>query len=154
MIEQYAHWNEDTGEWQLKCVAYTGNNMRKQTTFTDPQNARSDEADLSHVYLAYTPESREEAMRAMRMGTKHRKSSKKYVFTSFPCEKNELISMFSWYGVISYTFRKRKEPTIESLLKWRDFLGERFPIFALRLVSAAFWRPRWFKKIGVVLSSL
>lgn len=25
------HWNEDIGEWQLKCVAYTGNNMRKQT---------------------------------------------------------------------------------------------------------------------------
>ncbi len=31
MIEQYVHWNEDIGEWQLKCVAYTGNNMRKQT---------------------------------------------------------------------------------------------------------------------------
>lgn len=29
MIEQYTHWNEDIGEWQLKCVAYTGNNMRK-----------------------------------------------------------------------------------------------------------------------------
>ena len=30
MIDQYVHWNEDIGEWQLKCVAYTGNNMRKQ----------------------------------------------------------------------------------------------------------------------------
>nr|ASS77296.1 kinesin family member 3A [Palaemon carinicauda] len=30
MIERYVHWNEDIGEWQLKCVAYTGNNMRKQ----------------------------------------------------------------------------------------------------------------------------
>lgn len=29
MIERYTHWNEDIGEWQLKCVAYTGNNMRK-----------------------------------------------------------------------------------------------------------------------------
>lgn len=29
MIERYVHWNEDIGEWQLKCVAYTGNNMRK-----------------------------------------------------------------------------------------------------------------------------
>ncbi|XP_011503890.1 PREDICTED: kinesin-II 85 kDa subunit isoform X2 [Ceratosolen solmsi marchali] len=28
-IERYVHWNEDIGEWQLKCVAYTGNNMRK-----------------------------------------------------------------------------------------------------------------------------
>lgn len=30
MVERYVHWNEDIGEWQLKCVAYTGNNMRKQ----------------------------------------------------------------------------------------------------------------------------
>lgn len=30
MIERYVHWNEDIGEWQLKCVAYTGNNMKKQ----------------------------------------------------------------------------------------------------------------------------
>lgn len=29
MLERYVHWNEDIGEWQLKCVAYTGNNMRK-----------------------------------------------------------------------------------------------------------------------------
>jgi len=35
MIEQYVHWNEDIGEWQLKCVAYTGNNMRKQTPQTE-----------------------------------------------------------------------------------------------------------------------
>ena len=35
MIEQYVHWNEDIGEWQLKCVAYTGNNMRKQTPMPD-----------------------------------------------------------------------------------------------------------------------
>ena len=35
MIEQVVHWNEDIGEWQLKCVAYTGNNMRKQTPLPD-----------------------------------------------------------------------------------------------------------------------
>lgn len=29
MIEENVTWNEDLGEWQLKCVAYTGNNMRK-----------------------------------------------------------------------------------------------------------------------------
>jgi len=29
MIEKYVHWNDDIGEWQLKCVAYTGNNMNK-----------------------------------------------------------------------------------------------------------------------------
>lgn len=27
LIEQYVHWNEQLGEWQVKCVAYTGNNM-------------------------------------------------------------------------------------------------------------------------------
>lgn len=30
MIERYIHWNEDIGEYQLKCVAYTGNNMKKR----------------------------------------------------------------------------------------------------------------------------
>lgn len=34
MIERYVHWNEDIGEWQLKCVAYTGNNMKKQQALT------------------------------------------------------------------------------------------------------------------------
>jgi len=37
MIEQYVHWNEDIGEWQLKCVAYTGNNMRKQSPLPDKE---------------------------------------------------------------------------------------------------------------------
>jgi hypothetical protein len=40
MIEQYVHWNEDIGEWQLKCVAYTGNNMRKQTPVPDKDKSR------------------------------------------------------------------------------------------------------------------
>jgi hypothetical protein len=29
MIERNVHWNEQIGDWELKCVAYTGNNMRK-----------------------------------------------------------------------------------------------------------------------------
>jgi kinesin family member 3A len=29
IIEENVIWNDDLGEWQLKCVAYTGNNMRK-----------------------------------------------------------------------------------------------------------------------------
>ncbi|KAF6212338.1 hypothetical protein GE061_012860, partial [Apolygus lucorum] len=29
LIEKHVHWNEDIGEWELKCVAYTGNNMKK-----------------------------------------------------------------------------------------------------------------------------
>ncbi|UMM21421.1 hypothetical protein L5515_003113 [Caenorhabditis briggsae] len=28
MIEKYVSWNEEHGEWQLKAIAYTGNNMR------------------------------------------------------------------------------------------------------------------------------
>ncbi|NP_001193783.1 kinesin-like protein KIF3A isoform X7 [Bos indicus x Bos taurus] len=57
MIENYVHWNEDIGEWQLKCVAYTGNNMRKQTPVPDKKEKDPFEVDLSHVYLAYTEES-------------------------------------------------------------------------------------------------
>ncbi|XP_030428322.1 kinesin-like protein KIF3A isoform X2 [Gopherus evgoodei] len=57
MIENYVHWNEDIGEWQLKCVAYTGNNMRKQTPVPDKKEKDPFEVDLSYVYLAYTEES-------------------------------------------------------------------------------------------------
>ena len=32
ITEENVHWNEEIGEWQLKCVAYTGNNMRKVIT--------------------------------------------------------------------------------------------------------------------------
>lgn len=28
LIEKYVYWNEEIGDWQLKCIAYTGNNMR------------------------------------------------------------------------------------------------------------------------------
>lgn len=57
MIEQYVHWNEDIGEWQLKCVAYTGNNMRKQTPNDLPERDKDlMHHDLSHVFLAYSAE--------------------------------------------------------------------------------------------------
>lgn len=29
LIEENVQWNEEIGEWQLKCVAYTGNNTHK-----------------------------------------------------------------------------------------------------------------------------
>ena len=35
MIEQNVTWNDDIGEWQLRCVAYSGNNMRKQSPQPD-----------------------------------------------------------------------------------------------------------------------
>uniref|UniRef100_A0A4W5RR39 Kinesin-like protein n=1 Tax=Hucho hucho TaxID=62062 RepID=A0A4W5RR39_9TELE len=72
MIENYVHWNEDIGEWQLKCVAYTGNNMRKQTPVPDKKEKDPFELDLSHVYLAYT----EESMRQSLMKLERPRSSK------------------------------------------------------------------------------
>uniref|UniRef100_H3CU70 Kinesin-like protein n=1 Tax=Tetraodon nigroviridis TaxID=99883 RepID=H3CU70_TETNG len=62
MIENYVHWNEDIGEWQLKCVAYTGNNMRKQTPVPDKKEKDPFEVDLSSVYLAYTEESMRQSL--------------------------------------------------------------------------------------------
>ncbi|XP_004525197.1 kinesin-like protein KIF3A [Ceratitis capitata] len=53
MINQYTHWNEDIGEWQLKCVAYTGNNMRKHIAEPQETNNKQEFMDLSHVYLSY-----------------------------------------------------------------------------------------------------
>lgn len=65
MINQYTHWNEDIGEWQLKCVAYTGNNMRKHISETKDNNKdANDLIDLSHVYLSYNSESVTQPMRA------------------------------------------------------------------------------------------
>ncbi|KAH0545725.1 kinesin-like protein KIF3A [Cotesia glomerata] len=59
MIERYVHWNEDIGEWQLKCVAYTGNNMRKAQTTASIGTAKDQpQLDLSNIYLTYNePES-------------------------------------------------------------------------------------------------
>ncbi|CAL4146750.1 unnamed protein product, partial [Meganyctiphanes norvegica] len=56
MIERYVHWNEDIGEWQLKCVAYTGNNMRKSLNNgdSDKENANC-EGDMWNVYHSYSP---------------------------------------------------------------------------------------------------
>lgn len=54
-IERNVHWNEDIGEWQLRCVAYTGNNMRKRSPSRDrSRDAAADEADLSYVYSSYS----------------------------------------------------------------------------------------------------
>ena len=58
MIEQYIHWNEDIGEWQLKCVAYTGNNMRKESPLPDKSKVRlitSQPLDCLFTYLFSAP---------------------------------------------------------------------------------------------------
>lgn len=57
LMTQNATWNEDIGEWELKCVAYTGNNMRKivpqpeDTTVT-----QISQPDFSHLYKYYPSE--------------------------------------------------------------------------------------------------
>uniref|UniRef100_A0A8W7PUM2 Kinesin-like protein n=1 Tax=Anopheles coluzzii TaxID=1518534 RepID=A0A8W7PUM2_ANOCL len=64
MIEKFTHWNEDIGEWQLKCVAYTGNNMRKNIPEPKVNTKETDLIDLSHVYLSYNTDSVAEPIRA------------------------------------------------------------------------------------------
>ncbi|CAG0925527.1 unnamed protein product [Notodromas monacha] len=62
MVDEYINWNEDIGEWQLKCVAYTGNNMRKLSVGDSPEKNRSKnagvraaagETNLTHMYISY-----------------------------------------------------------------------------------------------------
>ncbi|KAJ8668704.1 hypothetical protein QAD02_010367 [Eretmocerus hayati] len=54
LIERYIHWSEDIGEWQLKCVAYTGNNMRKsQNNSSFVEHRAVLLKDLAHNFLSY-----------------------------------------------------------------------------------------------------
>lgn len=59
LIEQYVHWNEQLGEWQVKCVAYTGNNMSAPHLVahnhhnSHEQNKYMEPPDLSERYLSY-----------------------------------------------------------------------------------------------------
>ena len=39
-MEQHIQWNEEIGEWQLRCVAYTGNNMRKSSQASQERSAQ------------------------------------------------------------------------------------------------------------------
>jgi len=54
LIEQNATFIEEYGDWQLKCIAYTGNNMRKRES-RDLGNASTSAGipDFSDVYLTY-----------------------------------------------------------------------------------------------------
>ncbi|KAL3880211.1 hypothetical protein ACJMK2_032468 [Sinanodonta woodiana] len=75
MLEQHVHWNDDIGEWHLKCVAYTGNNMRKQSPQPDKDKEKN-EMDLSNIYMAYTAEGAQIAMRAKSSKSNRPKSGK------------------------------------------------------------------------------
>lgn len=54
LIEKATLWNEDTGEWSLKCIAYAGNNMKVDVDEAEeiPQeSAQVQSVDLSFMYL-------------------------------------------------------------------------------------------------------
>jgi len=56
LIQNNVYWNEEIGEWQLKFVAYTGNNMRKQSPSPEKKRGQEEfDLDLSSAYLTYTP---------------------------------------------------------------------------------------------------
>ncbi|ESN92261.1 hypothetical protein HELRODRAFT_103862 [Helobdella robusta] len=75
LIEQNAMWSDELGEWQLKCIAYTGNNMKKDDNVHNFRDADDDdEIDLSHIYFTYTPEA--EAARILSSKNKKIKNNK------------------------------------------------------------------------------
>lgn len=53
LVEQHVQWNEEIGEWQLRCVAYTGNNMRKSSQSKVERSQDQTDLDISGVYLEY-----------------------------------------------------------------------------------------------------
>lgn len=65
MIESFTKWNDDIGDWQLKCVAYTGNNMMRKNMSEEKRGTKEPEfVDLSHVYLSYNKDSLTEPVRS------------------------------------------------------------------------------------------
>lgn len=74
LIDKFTHWNEDIGEWQLKCVAYSGNNMRKN--IVDQQKPKDDKdfIDLNHVYLSYNIDGLSEPVKSRTARTARPKS--------------------------------------------------------------------------------
>ncbi|XP_037298933.1 kinesin-like protein KIF3A [Manduca sexta] len=57
LIDKYVHWNEQLGEWQVKCVAYTGNNLsaphQHRHNAQQQQQKYVEPPDLSDRYLSY-----------------------------------------------------------------------------------------------------
>ncbi|TKR77759.1 hypothetical protein L596_018672 [Steinernema carpocapsae] len=52
LIEKFVSWNDEVGEWQLKGIAYTGNNMRA-TKPIPPPFYRSESSQLQMLYSSY-----------------------------------------------------------------------------------------------------
>ncbi len=72
VIEENVLWNDDLGEWQLKCVAYTGNNMRRPKE-NDKDKDKLHNLDFNHMFLSYTVDGAQKAMKEFQRG----KSGKK-----------------------------------------------------------------------------
>uniref|UniRef100_A0A0K0FGM0 Kinesin-like protein n=1 Tax=Strongyloides venezuelensis TaxID=75913 RepID=A0A0K0FGM0_STRVS len=53
LIEKHVSWNEEIGEWQLRGIAYTGNNMRS-TKGAPPRVVKKEDPQMKNVYLSYT----------------------------------------------------------------------------------------------------
>merc|ERR1712071_701892 len=62
-IQEYVLWNDSIGEWQLKGIAYAGNNMMlsqkqiERAREADEKEAEESALDLTGVYMAYSEES-------------------------------------------------------------------------------------------------
>ncbi|CEF63819.2 Kinesin-like protein at 64D [Strongyloides ratti] len=52
LIEKHVSWNEEIGEWQLRGIAYTGNNMRS-TKGVVPKVVKREDSQMKNVYLSY-----------------------------------------------------------------------------------------------------
>uniref|UniRef100_A0A915CGM7 Kinesin-like protein n=1 Tax=Parascaris univalens TaxID=6257 RepID=A0A915CGM7_PARUN len=55
MIERFVWWNEEVGDWQLKCIAYTGNNMRARNPLPSPAY-RVENPQMRNLFLSYADE--------------------------------------------------------------------------------------------------
>ncbi|EJW87977.1 kinesin-II 85 kDa subunit [Wuchereria bancrofti] len=52
LIERYVRWNEEVGDWQLKCIAYTGNNMRARNPPQQPLY-KPPNSQMLDLFLSY-----------------------------------------------------------------------------------------------------
>ncbi|KHN80046.1 Kinesin-like protein KIF3A [Toxocara canis] len=55
MIERFVWWNEEVGDWQLKCIAYTGNNMRARNPLPSPAY-KVENPQMRNLFLSYAEE--------------------------------------------------------------------------------------------------
>ncbi|VDN55210.1 unnamed protein product [Dracunculus medinensis] len=55
LIEKFVSWNEEIGDWQLKCIAYTGNNMRARNPLPVPVY-KGEDPQMHDLFLSYSNE--------------------------------------------------------------------------------------------------